>query len=833
MNIERLVTAGLIPCLRAFRRDLANRHFILIGIAVTVAVASVTAVDTFTDRVRSALAQQSSALLAADLAVIGNAPLNPSYAQQCAQLSCRTAHTLSMRSVVNAVDALQLVELKAVSETYPLRGELLIANRAFEAGAPSMGVPAPGTVWVEQRLLSLVNVSIGDSISIGAQQFSIAKILVLEPDRGGDLFNIAPRVMINIADVSATKLIQPGSRVRYTLLVAGEPDHIQEFRAKLALGDGERIIAPDAARPEIRSALRRAEQYLGLAALTTLILAGIAIALAARSFAERHKDTVALLRTLGASRRYVLGYFFTEIALLGVMTATLGAGVGLGVQELIAQALSGWVQGELPAASAITGVRAASTALIALTGFALPPLLQLRNVPPVRVLRSDAQATAPSRWTLVIYACASSLFIAPWGDKEWSVTAWSLVGLSVGVLVLVLLALVIIKLVGRSRSRTGLFWRFGIANLARRGTLTVVQITALGLGILALLVLGIVRDDLLDTWLTSLPADAPNQFLINIQASDVDNIEAFFAAEKLSVPSIYPMIRGRLQAINDAPITPETYLDPRARRLVLREFNLSSAKAPKPYNKIVAGQWWRSDDDGEFSVEVDIAKTLGITLGDKLTYTVAGEEVSAIVTNLRSVQWDSMQVNFFVESPPALLEEFPSTYITSFRLDPSNNHVLRELVREYPSVTVIDVAALVDHIRAIMDRSAATIEIVFLCTLGAGLLVLIAAIQATQGERVFESALLKTLGAKRATVLRIMAAEFLVIGLAAGAVAGGVALMSAWIIANYVFDLAYAPDFMVVVHGALGGICSVGIVGSVAIFKAMREPAITVLRYST
>jgi putative ABC transport system permease protein len=737
-----------------------------------------------------------------------------------------------MRSVVTAGDALQLVELKAVAAGYPLRGEVLVADEAFADPRTASAIPGRGTVWVESRLLSLVGIDVGDTLTVGAQAFEVAAILVLEPDRGGDLFNIAPRVMMNAADLAGTGLIAAGSRVRYGWLVAGEQAAVDGFQRSLELQPGERLLSPKTARPEIRSALQRAEQYLGLATLTTILLAGVAIALAARSFAAQHKDTVALLRTLGASRRYVLAHFTLEILLLGVLTAAIGAGLGMAAQEFIARSMSGWLQTKLPPPALGTAVRAAATALVALTGFALPPLLNLRDVPPVRVLRSDADANAISPFSVVAYALAAGIFVAPWGNGDPKITGWALVGMGVGLAALIVTALILIKVIASLRSRSGLVWRFGVANVARRGILTIVQITALGLSLLALLVLSIIRNDLLDSWVSSLPPDAPNQFLINIQPADVTGLQTFFRERQLPAPAFYPMVRGRLTGLNGARVSPESYPDPRARRLAEREFNLSFAAELKPYNKLVAGRWWTDTPNAaEFSVEQDIANTLGISLGDSLTYQIAEREVNGTVTNLRAVQWDSMRVNFFVEAPPALLADYPATYITSFRLDAGNYPLLKDLVTAYPSVTVIDIAALVDHVRTIMDRSAATIEFVFAFTLLAGILVLVAAVQATQDERVFESALLKTFGASRALTLRIMGAEFCAIGAIAGAVAGVIALFSSWLVATRVLELDYSPDPSVILVGVAAGLLSVGLVGSVAVANALRRPAAVVLRY--
>ncbi len=830
--VNRILRLFVLPSLRAFRRDLADRHFIVIGAAIIVAVASVTAVDMFTDRVRNALERQSGALLAADFVVIANSDLPRRYAKLAQSLALQTTSTLSMRSVVTHGETLQLTELKAVAPGYPLRGEILLANEPFGQAFRSSAIPDPGTVWVEGRLLPLIGATLGDQIRIGRAAFKIAKILILEPDRGGDLFNIAPRVMLNQSDIEQTELIAPGSRVRHSLLVAGEQLSVEQFKAQITLRVGDRILSPANARPEIRTAMRRAEHYLGLAAFTTIILAGVAIALGATSFAAHHQDTVALLRTLGATRRYVLAYFFIEILILGIVTATLGACLGTGCQELIARTMTGWTQAGLPPPEASTAVRAALMAVIALTGFALPPLMNLRNVPPLRVLRSDANARPLNKATLAIYALTTSAFLAPWREGDVQITLWSLIGLVTCVAALVLAGYVTIRVVGRMRHRSNVLWRFGIANVARRASLTTVQITAFGLGLMALLVLGIIRTDLLESWITSLPEDAPNQFLINIQPRDVAKLTTFFERHQLDTPAFYPMIRGRLIAINDEPITPEDYLDPRARRLAAREFNLSWADRPKSYNKIVAGKWWDPTAvRGEFSVEADIAETLKLSLGDTLTYRVAERDVSGVISNLRSVQWDSMQVNFFVEAPKNQLADLPATFITSFRLDSEHYPVMRDLVREFPSVTVIDVAALINHIRVIMDRSAVTIEFVFIFTLLAGILVLIAAVQATQDERIFESALLKTFGASRRLTVRIISAEFLTIGFIAGTIAGCIALGAGWLIATQVLEIDYTPTLWTIVIGSVAGVIGVSVVGLIAVFSALGRPSAVVLRY--
>jgi putative ABC transport system permease protein len=626
----------------------------------------------------------------------------------------------------------------------------------------------------------------------------------------------------------------PGSRVNHRLLVAGEEKPIAALRERWQhLNDrGSKILDVRDARPEVRTALERADLFLGMAALTAVIVAGVAIALAARRYAERHLDTAAIMRCLGATQATITGMLLTEMLLLASIASIAGVALGYIAQHVLAATLSGFVGGALPPPTLAAVAGAMLIGIIVLVGFALTPILSLKNVPPLRVLRRDL-APVPTR-SAIVYAVAliALLAIAPWQARDVALTLYLLGGCLTAIAALALAAWLSVRALGRLRRHVGVSWRYGLASVARRARTSSVQIVALGLGIMAMLLITLVHGDLIAGWQRKIPPGAPNQFVINIPPAEVEPLREFLAAHRLHTGGVFPMIRGRLTAINGRPVQPSDYDDPRARRLVDREFNLSWAGSLQPDNVVIAGAWWPDAAQAapQFSVESGIAETLGIRLGDTLSYDIVGETITAPVTSLREVQWDSFNVNFFVIAAPGLLEPMPATHITSFHLPTAERTALNELVRRFPSVTVIDVAAVMDQVRSIMDRVNLAVRFVFLFTLLAGALVLVAALQATQDERARESALLRSLGAKRAIVTRSLLAEFIVIGLVAGVLASSAAGLTAWLLAEHVFHVDYRINLWLWPIGTLAGVLGVGAFGLAGLRGALAEPPASVLR---
>ncbi len=823
-------TATLRLAARLCRRDLRSAPCLVIVLAALVAVAAITAVGAFTDRVRLALDAQSSALLAADLALVSSEPLPDAVRAAARDAGLATTQILSMRSVVAHGRDLQLVELKAVADGYPLRGELMIGDAPFAPGHRADGVPPRGEAWVEARLLQRLGLALGEEIAIGDARLRATKLVLLEPDRAGSFFAIAPRVLMNLADIPATGLIAPGSRVQHGLLIAGPRAALARLRETVDPGPHARWQTPGEARPEIRAAMTHASQFLGLATLVATTLSGVAILLAARSFARARFDGIALLRTLGATRRQLAWLLIGEFLLLGLLAAALGTAAGYALQFVLAALLEDWTQAALPLPSWRPAVQGLVGGVAAVTGFALAPLLELRDVPPVRILRAEIEPPRTRAASSLLYAALALGLLAPWSHGDWQLTAWALAGFGATLAALALAGHGLLALVARLRRHVGVAWRAGLANLVRRRRHSLWQIVALGLGVLALLLLGVLRTDLLKQWRATLPHDAPDQFLINIQPDETSALADFLSARGIAGTQLYPMYRGRLLAIAGTPVDPDSYPDPRARRLADREFNLSTATALKTDNRVLAGEFWRGDAGPQFSVEVEIAETLGIRLGDVLRFGIADREVEARVTSLREVNWDTMQANFFVVAPPALLADQPATYITSFRLPPGDATLLPDLVARFPSVTVIDVGALLTQVRGIMTRASGAVEFVFMFTLAAGLVVLFAALQATQAERLYDATIMKTLGASRRVVAQAIAVEFTVLGICAGLVGAAGAWVSGWLIATRVMRVDYGFQPWLFAAGiALGVIGIVGI-GVCAIVRALREPVASILR---
>lgn len=816
---------------RFFRRDLRSPQFLLIGLAVLVAVTGVTAVSSFTARVRLALEAQSHVLLAADLAVFSSQPIAPLLRQQAAAAGLTSSEHLSMRTMLSAGERMQLTELKAVGTGYPLRGSLTVRNALAGPDNTTREIPAAGELWVDARLLRLLDVDLGQQVLLGAATFSITRILTLEPDRAGEFFAIAPRVMMNLADVPATGLVAPGSRVQYALLLAGERAALARFKARATLDAHARLVAPSEARPEVRAALTHAEQFLGLAALTSTALAGIAILLAARNYASARVDAVALLRTFGANRQQIALLVLGELSLLGLVASLLGTALGLGLQEILASLLRELSNTALPLPPWQSAARGFSAGAIAVIGFGLAPLLALRQVPPARILRQDLQVPGVRPVATLLYALGALALLAPWDSGDWRLTAWLVLGFAGVLIALAGAGFGLVTLLGASRGQAGVAWRAGLASLARRRRQSITQIAALGLGIMALLLLGLLRTDLMVRWQDSLPPDAPDQFLINIQDTQRADLQKFFAARGLAGTALFPMVRGRLLAIGAREVRVEDYEDPRAKRLVDREFNLSAGATLKADNRVVDGEFWSATNPSpQFSVEVELAQRLGIKLGDRLRFAIADQTIEAPVTSLRKVSWDSMQVNFFVIATPALLANQPATFITSFRQPAGQLALLHDLMSAFPNLTVIDVGALLTQIRSIMTRVAEAVQFVFLFTLAAGVVVLLAAMQATQAERLYDAVLMKTLGASRALIAGTVAVEFAAIGLCAGVVGGAGAWGGGWLIAHQVLRIDYAFQPLVMASGIALGVLAIVGVGAYAVLRALREPVASALR---
>ena len=806
---------------RMLGRDWRAGELRVLALALLVAVASVTSVGFFADRVGRALERDAHQLLGADLVLVADHPWNAQATEKISSSGLAHAEALSFVSMALKGDASQLAGVKAVSEGYPLRGRLRIAPSPGAADAEAAGIPAPGTVWVDERL---VGAPAGQTLRLGRKEFRVAAVITLEPERSAGFFNFAPRVLMNLADVASTGLVQTGSRVSYFQYAAGPPALVSRLERALRrnLGPGERIETLETGRPEIRAAVERAQRFLGLTALLAAILAGVAIALATRRFVERHLDGVAVMRCLGATQPQLLGLFAAEFALLGLAGCALGAALGYAAQAGLGVALAGVLRAELPLPSAWPALHGGLVGLALLFGFALPPLVQLKGVPALRVMRRELAAPRPAAAASYGAALATLGALLVWQAGDAKLGGYVVAGFAAALLAFFALSLLCIRLL--SRLRLG-------RELRRHGRGNAAQTAALALGLTALLLLTFTRNDLVDAWRRSAPPDAPNRFLIGVQPEQVSRIKDFLAQERIAVPELYPMVRGRLVAVNGVPVRESQYEDERARRLVEREFNLSYMDELPAHNALAAGRWL-DPAKAEVSVEQGIAARLGWRLGDELTFSVAGERFSARVTSLRRVRWDSLKVNFFVVAPPKLLARFPASFVSAFRIEPGRERVVGELSRAFPNVTVLDVGAMLREAQALVDQLVHAVQFIFLFALGAGLLVLYCALAATEDERRREAALMRVFGASRGQVARRSRAEFLAMGLLAGLLASLGAALIGEVLARRVFEIDLPPNGALWLAGPLAGLALLSLNAWLSARRVLAAPPALTLRDS-
>lgn len=822
--------------LRMLKRDWRAGELHIIFISLVIAVASMSSVNYFVDRIDKSLRQHANELLAADLIIKSDHLLDQKYKILAEGFQLKTVNTTSFRSVVLAGDNSHLAEIKAVGPGYPLRGQLRTTNKLFGDEIIATNIPKPGTVWLDAELLMRLNINIGEQISLGNKEFTVATILAYEPDRGGGMFNIAPRLLLHIDDLPGTQLIQEGSRVSYQFLLAGEYESVAKYKQQVStlLARGEKIIEVTDARQEVREALKRAQQFLGLAALVSVILAGVAVAMAIRRYVQRHMDNCAIMRCVGATQRFVLSMYLLEMIWLGLAASLLGCLIGYLGHVALIQVLGQLLVVKLPAASWFPFIFGMISGLSLLFIFVIPPLLQLKDVPTLRVIRREMGALKATTFSAVGLGAVVILGLLIWqaGDTWLGVSVFA--GLLGTLCMLAFMAYLMLIVLRRLRHRVGVSWRFGIANISRRAKSSVAQIVAFGIGMTALLLLSFVTHDLLKTWKDRLPVDAPNRFIINIQQDQLDDLRDFFKLNTLDVPEIFPMVRARLIEINDKSISAENYKDERAKRLVERQFNLSWAESLQADNKIVEGDWWSQEKNigirNLISFEEEISKTLGIKLGDKLVFSLSGERVEVRVSSLRQVAWDSFRVNFFALVTPELLKNYPASYITSFYLPEDRQPVLTPLVKQFPNLTIVDISSIMNKVRDIILRVTDAVRYVFVFTLFAGLLVLYAAIQSTHDERIKENAMLRTFGANKQQMIKGLLSEFVTLGALSGIVAALASTLLAYMLAEHIMKIPYTFNIWIWLIGPLGGAVGVGLAGYLGVRTVLKQSPMQILR---
>ena len=819
---------------RMLRRELRSGELRLLFAALAIAVAAVSAVGFFTDRVRVALDRQAQQLIGGDLILIGDQPWPDDWRHEAERRSLRLAETLTFPSMVMANGRMQLAEIKAVSPGYPLRGQLQAISAAGVAAEAVKNGPEAGQVWLDQRLAGVLHLVPQDTVGFGLLQMPVGAILTMEPDRGINFFSLAPRLMMHLNDVESSGLVQVGSRLSYRLLLAGDENEVAGFRdwVQPKLSRGQRLEDIQNARPEVRSALDRAQRFLGLATLLTVVLSAVAVALASRRYMQRHFDACAVMRCLGLTQIKLIELHASMFLWLALISGGVGVLIGFAAHFVLVESLSQLLTMQLPLPGWQPLLPGFLVAGVLLAGFAFPPLLQLSRVPTLRVLRRELGP--PQRMLFVGYALGvlmlSGLIIWVAGDLRLGMLA--MLGFVAAFGCFWLIARMSIGLLRHMPIKHGFGWRQGLANLMRHRVASVVQIVALAIGLMAMLVLSVTRAELLGAWQQAIPANAPNRFVVNIQPEQRLNVARAFDDAGL-VAEISPMIRGRLKSIAGRSVSAADFPeDERAQRLIEREFNLSwRAKIPAG-NSIVSGTWFDPQDAGKglASVEEGLAKTLGIRLGDDLVFSIGGVEKVVRVTSLRKLAWDSMRVNFFVLVPPKVIEDAPASYITSFYLPPDASSFSIKLLESFPNLTMIDIGELLRQLETVITQVSAAVQFIFIFTLLAGGVVLYAAMLSAFDERRYELALMRALGADRAQLRNALLVEMAIVGCVAGLIAALGAILLGQVIARQVFQLSLDIDFLLPIFAMASGGAITVFAGWLALRKLLDTPPLSVLK---
>ena len=848
-TLLRLSARGLI-------RDLRASDVRALALALALAVAASTMIGFFLDRLDRGLTRQAGQLSGGDVVLEQGRPFGNEVREALEEAGLTLSDQIDMVSMVSRGDAFQPASLKVVDSVYPHYGTARV-DRGDGVEALPRG-PAPGEAWVAPRLALLMELEVGDRIRLGQTELAVGGIIEREPDQSAGFGSFNPRLMMHVDDLDATGLVQEGSRVEFELLAAGSAEAVARVEPLLERLRRQGVEVRDVRRdrPSLGNALARAEQYLGLAGLAAVLLAGVAVAMSTRRYVDRHLDTAALLRCFGATQRELLRLFVLQLAWLALAASALGALLGLAGQALLVRLLAAFLPFSLPAPGMLPLWLGVFTALAVLVGFAGPTLLRLKRVSALKVLRRELDPLPPSAWLVV--GVAALVF----GGLLWLYSGDP--GLAAGLLVggLVMLAVLwglggmLLALVLRATARLpresgraeGLVTavRLGGQQLARRRRASLGQLLAFSVTFFAVAMIALVRGDLLTTWQAQLPEDTPNHFAINIQPQERDAFEAALAGAADARSALYPMVRGRITALNGEVPQEAVPAESRGDNALRRELNLTWRETLPEGNRVVAGEWFEAgapagwldevaaeprpdassvgDSAVPISVEDGLAERLGLALGDHLTFTIGSDEVVGEVTSLRSLDWESFRPNFYVIFPPGVLERFGHSFITAFHLGDDDRDLLRELVREFPGVTLLDVEAILGQVREVLTQVTRAVELVLAFVLLAGISVLYASLTASLPVRAHESGLLRVFGAGNRLLSRMQAAEFAVLGLASGLMGALLAELAAAGIYLAWFDLAPRVHWGLWLILPVAGAVLIGVIGHL-LSRGLRRQA--------
>jgi putative ABC transport system permease protein len=829
LPLLRLVSLAV----RQLLRDARAGELRVLFFALLVAVAASTAIGYFGARLNGAMLLRATEFLGADLLLEGSSPARPEQIQSGTRLGLEHARVVEFSSVIATDNGIQLSSVKAVDEAYPLRGELKSAVAPF-APEEIGGSPKPGEAWVEPRLLPALNLKIGDSIDVGMKTLRLTRVLTYEPDRAGNFYSLTPRVMINLADLEATGVVQPGSRVSYRELWRGAAPALESYRQaiKPELAANQRLQDARDGNRQIGGALGKAERYLNMASLVAVLLSGVAVALSATRFATRRFDASALLRCLGLSRRETLLLFSVQLTVLGLLASLSGALLGWLAQFGLFYLLHDLLPADVPPGGLLPAIAGIGTGLVALAGFALPPLAALGRVPPLRVLHRDLLPIPSSTW-MVYGAALVALGLIMWRLSLDLLLTFALLGGGViAALVLGGLLLLLLQSLRRLLARASLPWRLGLGQLLRHPLAAAGQSLAFGLILLSMALIALLRGELLDTWQNQLPQDAPNYFALNILPADKEAFSNRLIELSAQSAPLYPVVPGRLISINGEPVREIVSKDTEGDRAIQRDLSLTWAANLPPGNLLTQGSWWSDQPSGDIpgvSVEAKVAESLKLKLGDHMIFTVGGVNREAQVTSLRTINWDNFQPNFFMIFQPGTLKDLPATYLTSFYLAAGHDQQIIDLSRAFPAVTILQVEALLAQLRSILAQVTLAVEYVLLFVLAAGMAVLFSGLQATLDERIRQGALLRALGAERQLLVKARRIEFGLLGAVSGLLAALGSELVSLVLYRYAFDLAWHPHPWLLLLPVIGAL----LVGSAGVFgtrRALNASPLTVLR---
>lgn len=797
--------------------------------ALIIAVASLTAINVYIEKVNKGLSSQAAELLGGNLILTSTTLLPKQWQQYAQQLQLKTSIQTLFQTVALAGDRLQLIDVKAVDSNYPLYGTVKIIP-AFK----QIKIPAENTIWVDANILKLLNVKLNDKVTIGIAKFAITSAIDYEPDAQGNWFTIAPRVLMNRADLAKTKIIQPGSRVTYRLALKGDTSAINQFASWITpqLNANQKLSTAESVRPELNTNIQKINQYLNLAIIICVLLTGIAIAVCSRYYIQRHFNTSALLRCFGLPQHQILYIYLTQLLILSLLASAIGCLLGYLLQFILINLMSTWIKFNLSSIGVKPFAFSMIAGVIILLGFAIPQFLVLKNVSPLQLLRQEILPKSPSSVFSLGIAIVAITILLRWITQDTYLTLLLLCGFAFVIAALYACAYGLIKGVRLLSDHTLMPWRHGLANLARRAQSNTVQLIAFGLVIMVMLLIMLIRNDLINTWRAQLPANAPNYFAINIQPEEVPSVNRLLKQFGINDSVIYPMVRGRLIALNKIPIKQAVPAEASNNNALNRELNLTWTMQLPIDNHIVTGSWWQQTDKGSFlvSMEAKLAQDLGIKLKDELTFQIGEQIVNAKVHSLRTVNWDSLHPNFFMIFPVGILDNLPATYITSFYVAPNRHDLLIKIVQQFPNLTIIDIAALVQQIRNIMDRLIIVVQYLLIFILLGGISVLYAALKSNANERLYESALLRTLGASRKYINTALTIEFVTLGLLAGFLGALGAVVMAAVLAVKIFHLNWQFAGWPFLIGPLTGGILVGGLGLLGTRRVLQIAPLNILR---